>query len=143
MANTDTVERVVCTGNRLALDVKLVGFCGQCVDGCDRVLVARIDTVGSAELFGKSKFLVVKIYRNNWISTGHTGANDRRQPHAADTENRHALAFLYLRSIDYGTGTGHHRTADYGGNVFVDVWIDLHYVLLVSDGVISPGKDVL
>ena len=143
LANADAVESVIGSRNSLALKIELVLFSGQCMNSCDRIFIARINAVGGAKLFCESKFLVIKIHRNDWIGTRHARADHCRQTDAANTKNRHALALLHLCGINHCPCTGHNCTADNGSNIFINVGVYLHNVLLVSNGVVCPSEHVL
>ena len=58
-------------------------------------------------------------------------------------ENCHALSGLDVCSVDDRTGPRHHRTTDDRGDIAFDVGRHLDHILLVGNGMVSPGKHVL
>ena len=113
------------------------------MDGRHGILPAGVHHMGRAKTFGEGQLLIVQIHGNDRVGTGHTSPDNRGEPDAADAKNRHTFIGLNLGGVDHSARASHDSAADNGCHIGFDVGINLHHILLVGDGVIRPGENVL
>ena len=139
----DAVESVVHAGDRRAPCRPFVRPLHEGVYLFHRIALSRVDAVGRPEALGEREFVVVDIHRDDRVCAAHAGAAYGGQADAADAENRNAFPFLHVGRIEHRAGAGHDRAADDGGHVLGDVVVRFHHVLMIGEGMICPGEDVL
>ena len=139
----DAVEGEVHAGHGLAGNGDLARLAGEGVDRFHGVRLRGVHAVGCAEALGELQLGVVQIHGDDRIRAAHSCPDDRRKPHAANAEDGDRIASPHVRGVEHGTGAGHHRAADDGGDVAGDFRRRLDHELLVRKRVVGPGEDVL
>ena len=142
LPQTDAIKGVVRAAHQLSGNCVFAFPNRQGMNGSDCVFTTRVDRVGCTKALCKFQLRIVQVDSDNRTSTGHTRPYHRRQANAADAKNGDAFTSFHTGGIDYCASPGHYRTTNYRGDIFFDIGISLHDILLVAEGVISPSEYV-
>src|SRR5690606_31391778 len=105
-----------------------------------RLVLARIDAVGGAELARQVELGRVGVDGDDASGLRLARALDHRQTDAAEAEHRHRVAFLHLRRIVHGADAGGDTATQPTYLFWIGLRVHLRQRNLGDDGVFAEGR---